>query len=284
MAVKGKIKRNDLDLFSGFNPLLAKIFTYWSDRIVKVEELDSFLQVVEKLNNHLKSSNVIVFFDHHYAFDALPIGLLLGNVLQYLSGVIVPYAIHLDMGVGREGQISIRYWFRTHLYRWFTNNIKDSSLNIEFLPVVREFEMETPRLRQLVDKKYRGINTKYIRSLIRGFSENRNGYMCFLTPFSGIGFPGKPTLHPQLYRSIDIVRSKISQDVSFYFAGAYPSWGAYRSYFAPLMSPHNIVIQGPFSIPKRDYEGACNFLSEKLKILREAAEFYPPDYSRILMK
>ena len=284
MSFYKKYKREDINVYSGFHPFWQWVLDFWSGHIVNVDNPDQFFTVIDDLNRDLEKNNVIVFFDHHYAFDAAPIGVLLANAIQNLRLAIVPYAVHLEMGVGRDGEFSLHYWFRTQMYRWFVSRVMQGDLEIRFLPVVREFEMETHRLRKIVDQSYKGINTNYIRSFIRGFSENQNGAMCFLSPFSGIGFPGKPTLHHQLFRSIEMVRAKTRNDVSFFITGAYPSWEAYRNYQAPLLTSHNIIIQGPFSLPGGNYDNACDNLSTKLEELRKAANFIPPDYSKILLK
>jgi hypothetical protein len=108
--------------------------------------------------------------------------------------------------------------------------------------------------------------------------------VCFLTPFSGIGFPEKPVLHPQLYRSINFVQSKINREVPCYLTGAYPNWTAYRNYLAPLLAQHYIVIRGPFTMKLGDYESSKVEIEAKISELRKAANFVPPDYDRILNK
>ena len=110
-----KIKRNDINVFSGFHPFWQRVLDYWSGHIVDVDNPDLFLSVINDLNHELKSNNVIVFFDHHYAFDAAPIGVFLATAILNLKQTIVPYAVHLEMGVGRDGEFSLHYWFRTHM-------------------------------------------------------------------------------------------------------------------------------------------------------------------------
>ena len=144
--------------------------------------------------------------------------------------------------------------------------------------------MDTPRLRKIVDQDFQGANPKYIRTFMRLFSKNNSGQVCFLTPFSGIAFPGKPALNSQLYRSVDLVQSASKNEISFYIAGAYPNWHAYRQYWAPLMSKHKIVVRGPFTLPVCDYETAQTIIKNELNSLRDEADFTPPDYDRILTK
>jgi hypothetical protein len=281
--VKGST-HNKLDVYSGFGRLSRWIFSKWENIVITIRKQDDFYPYVNKFNKQLKNGNVIIFFDHHYAFDALPLGLVLGKNVKYLSKALIPYAVHLDMGVGREGQKSFWYWLRTRSFQWFVRNIRNGHPEVHFMPVAREFEMESTRLRNIVQEKYQGINTHYIRTLIRFFSRKSYGNVCFLTPFSGIAFPGKQVLHPHLYRSIGLALSKKISSVEFYLAGAYPKWGAYQNYLAPLLSSHNIVMRGPFSFSLDDYDAASQLLEAKLIELRKTAKFDPPNYSRLQTK
>jgi hypothetical protein len=198
--------------------------------------------------------------------------------------MLIPYAVHLDMGVGREGEFSVRYMFRTLAFRWLVQNITKNNPEIILMPTVRSFEMDTPRIRKIVDRDFQNTNTKYLRTFMRVYSKNKCGQMCFLTPFSGVAFPGKPALHPQLYRSINLVQAASKTEVPFYFAGAYPDWHAYRQYYAPLMSKHKIAFRGPFALPVGDYCTAHTVVKNELNALRAEADFIPPDYDRILTK
>ncbi len=272
-----------IDIYSGYNPAIQKIMPYWRDRVTQINDIDTFFPVIESLNADLKSRNALFFFDHHYAFDAIPVGLAFARYIQNITGVIIPYAIHLDMGVGREGEFSIRYRLRTKAFHWFMRGIQHNP-SIQFLPVAREFEMNSPRMSKIVNEKFKGINTKYIRTLIREFSETSNGLLGFLTPFSGIGFPDKKALHPQLYRSVKMVLAKSQGEVPIYFAGAYPDWGAFQSYYAPLFTQHKLQIHGPFYLPPNDYSAAVEKVEFELAALRAAANFVPPDYDKLLLK
>lgn len=236
------------------------------------------------MNDDLKSNNVIVFFDHHYAFDAIPLGLALAQHIEFASGIIIPFSVHLEMGVGREGGPSLRYYFRTLAFKWFVGNIRKENSSIQFFPVVREFEKESPRLCKIVDERFSGVNTVYLKSFLREFGNNTSGTVCFLTPFSGIGFPDKPLLHAQLYRSVDLVQAKCGRRSPIYILGAYPSWKAYAHYYAPLLTEHNIVMRGPFELPQKDYQGAFEIMRSEMLQLRQEGEFVPPEYDKILKK
>jgi hypothetical protein len=275
---------HQIESFAGFNFIAMRILSYWEELVVKIKQPKDFFPAVKNLNRHLNTGNAIIFFDHHYAFDALPLGLALGKYVKEPCGVLIPYAIHLDMGVGRDGKFSSHYWFRTKLFQWFISNIRRGNPEVDFLPVAREFEMENARLRAIVEGKFSGINTKYLRTLIRFFNLRTAGQVCFITPFSGIAFPGKPVLHPQLYRSIRLALSKTENDIKYFLSGAYPNWKAYSNYYAPLLSRHNIVMKGPFSIPINDYQAAKSLLKMKLQELRDSANYEPPDYDRLLTK
>jgi hypothetical protein len=275
---------NETSFYSGFGLLSRKGLIAWKDYVIEFVDMDSTHTVMGDINHRLCSNNVIIFFDHHYAFDAVPLGLALGKYVESVQGVLIPYAVHLDMGVGRDGEFSFRYRFRTLAFHWLVRNIIRNNPTIHFLPVVRDFELERPRVREIVDREFRGANTKYLRTFIRLFSKNNCGQVCFLTPFSGIAFPGKPVLHPQLYRSINLVQSASKNDIPFYFVGAYPSWRAYKQYYAPLIAKHKIAVRGPFSLPVGDYKKAKTSIKNQLNSLRNETNFVPPDYDRILNK
>lgn len=272
------------DIYQGFGSLSRKALLYWKDRVVQYQRNGTLQAASDRMNADLQSNNLIIFFDHHYAFDAIPIGLALFQQIEYATGVIVPYSVHLEMGIGREGQPSLRYFMRTKAFRWFVGNIKNSNPGINFFPVVRDFETETPRISKIVDQRYSGVNTIYLRSFIREFSEHQAGKICFMTPFSGIGFPGKPILHPQLYRSVDLVQQKCGRRFPVYILGAYPGWDAYTNYLAPLMTEHLIVMRGPFYLPQKDYQTAYDQIALEIDNLREEGKFVAPDYDRILKK
>lgn len=272
------------DLYAEFGWLTRNVLISWKNYIITYNNLEATQAVVDEMNEYLLTGNAIVLFDHHYAFDALPLGLALGKHIKNVTGVVVPYAVHLDMGVGREGEFSLHYRLRTKAFHWFVGNIARGNQNIQFLPVEREFERDTPRLAKIVDENFLGINTRYLKTLIREFTETPAGQICFMTPFSGIGFPDKPLLHPNLYRSIDLLSSKSEEPIPIYLLGAYPSWRAFSSYYAPLMTQHMIDMRGPFNLPKKDYQAALGVMTDELTKLREMANFSPPDYDQILNK
>jgi len=271
-------------IFSGFNKVTREVLLAWKEFIIQFEDVESEEKTLMDMNKRLGSNNIVVFFDHHYAFDPIPMGLAFAKYVQNLKGLIIPYAVHLDMGVGRVGEFSIRYKSRTLVFEWFMRNIRRNNPNIQFLAVVREFEMETPRLREIVEAEYAGVNTKYIRTFAREFAQNDNGQACFLSPFSGIGFPGKPALHPQLHRSLKIAHGKAKNGVSYYLVGAYPSWEVQRQYYAPLFSKHTIIMRGPIDLPVKDYEESKDVMDVEIQKLRKQADFKPPDYDRLLTK
>jgi hypothetical protein len=275
---------SEAGVYAGFGSITRRVLVAWKNFVVEYEDLESTKSILNELSQQLRSQNAILFFDHHYAFDAIPLGLGLAKYIDTIQGLLIPYAAHLDMGVGREGEFSIRYKLRTSAFEWLVSNTTKNNFGVKFLPVVRSFEMDTPRIRKIVDQAYTGANPKYIKAFIRMFAKNQAGQVCFLTPFSGIAFPGKPALHPQLYRSINLVQTNCAQDIPFYFVGAYPSWHAYRQYFAPLLIKHKIAVRGPFSLPIKDYARAKSVVEDELHALREKADFVPPEYDRILKK
>jgi hypothetical protein len=271
-------------IFSGFGKISRALLIAWKNFIIQFDDTEINRTTLKDMSRRLRSSNIIVFFDHHYAFDAIPMGLAFGINVRSLRSLLIPYAVHLDMGVGRKGEFSVRYKSRTLVFSWFARSITKNNPSIRFMPTVREFEMETPRLREIVEGKYDDVNTKYIRTFVRIFSRNGTGQACFLSPFSGIGFPGKPALHPQLHRSVKLAHAKSKREISFYLVGAYPNWHAQRQYYAPLMSRHTIAMRGPIELPIKDYEKSRALMESEISQLRQQANFTLPDYDRILMK
>ncbi len=272
------------DLFAGFNLLARKILVGWRNRVVRIGDLPKFKSKIRDMNEHFKESNALILFDHHYAFDAIPLGFGLAQYVENVTGVLIPYSVHLEMGVGREGEFSPRYYARTLSFKWLTSHIYKSNPKIEFYPVVREFERDTPRISAIVDQRFSGVNTSYLKAFVRNFKKSAAGQVCFLTPFSGIGFPGKPLLHPQLYRSIDLVQEKCAKQFPIFMAGAYPSWDAFSNYLAPLMNEHFLVLSGPIYLPRNNYRAAYELIESEISELRTEANFSPPEYDRILKK
>jgi hypothetical protein len=95
-------------LYAGFNGISRRLLGYWKNSIVKIGDKETTLSTIADINDRLLRGNVITFFDHHYAFDALPVGLVLGQVIKNATGALIPYAVHLDMGVDPDGLPSLR--------------------------------------------------------------------------------------------------------------------------------------------------------------------------------
>ena len=284
MDEKSSAESGSIDLYTGFSPLSRQALSYWADKITSLGGEGDFFSALEGVNSTLLDGNLVMLFDHHYAFDAFPLALAMGGLVKNISSVILPYAVHLDMALGRGGEPSLRYRLRTRAFHWIKNHITRGNPQIHFYPVAREFELETPRLKTVVDKEYDGINTTYLKNFIRTFSDNPSGNISFLSPFAGIGFPDKPVLHPQLFRSIQMVRARSKHKISYCITGAYPDWGAYQSFIAPMLMQHRIVLSRLFHLPTGEYEEARDVVNSKLTELRRSAGFTPPDYEKILLK
>ena len=226
----------------------------------------------------------MIFFDHHYAFDALPIALTLGKKLRHATGALIPYAAHLDMGIDRNGLPSLRYKLRTLFFQQLTVKVRRANPNINILPVVRQFELESPKLKEIVDQKFSGANTKYLKTLTKYFPPKSSGRLCILSPTAGIAYPEKPVLHPQVYRSMDILHKKADRKLAFYFIGGYPGLRAHYHYLAPLLAKHTIVARGPFYLPINNYNQALVTVSSHLNQLRQAVQFTPPNYTQMNQK
>ena len=274
----------ETNLYAGFSNVTRHALKFWKNHIVKIGARRDTTTTLGEINRDLLTHNVVIFFDHHYAFDALPAALTLGHALDNITAALIPYAVHLDMGVDQEGLPSKRYRIRTKAFQWLTDNIHKSNHDVRFLPVAREFEMETPRIRAIVDEQFSGANLQYLKALIQFFEPQHVGRVCILSPMAGLALPGKPALHPQLYKSMKLLQTRWDQTLPFYLVGAYTRLKKDFHYFAPLLTRHTFVAEGPFTLPTDGYESASQVIAKHLEMLRAAANFIPPDYSRISRK
>jgi|GEM_PF-2792887 len=274
----------EASLYAGFNSFLRTALKYWRNFIIEIDQRVITQTTIQNINRHLTDGNSVVLFDHHYAFDAIPASLALSKMLSNVAGAIIPYAAHLDMGVDPEGLRSYRYRLRKFFFRQFIRTVQKVNSNIHLFPVVREFELETPRLKTIADKQFKGANIKYLKSLVQIFSHYQTGQLCILSPMGGIAFPEKPVLHPLVYRSMELVQAKYGEPIPFFFIGAYPQLRAHYHYYAPLLNRHTVVMRGPFYLPTITYQQAYATVDSHLRELRQIANFVPPDYSRIAHK
>lgn len=274
----------EADIYAGFGWLSRSVLVRWKDAIIRVATAGETPGALGRLDAALAEGNALVFIDHHYAFDALPIALGLGKVLRQVTGVMLPYAAHLDMRLDPQGYPSWRYRLRTRAWRWLVAGIQGGASAVTFLPIAREFELTNPRLKAVIDRDFDNSNTRYLKALLQMFTSHRTGQMWFLAPMAGLALPKRAVLNPQLYRSFDLVRSRSQAPMPCYFVGAYPRWDVHRNYFAPLLARHAIVARGPFELPTGDYEAARATIEGELTALRQQAKFTAPDYARIKHK
>jgi len=275
---------SERDLYRGFNPLAGAVLRWWKRWAVQVDPRPGTQGALRSLDTHLTVGNAVVFIDHHYAFDALPLALGLGGVLKQVHDVLIPYAAHLDMRVDPQGFPSLRYRLRTWAFHKLVQGIERGAPGVRFLPIARDFELANPRLSAILDQMHQGVNTRYLRALVEMFTQHPAGYALMLAPMAGLALPQKPVLHPQLYRSLEMVRSRYEAALPFYFVGAYPRWNVHINYFAPLLARHLLVALDRFELPRGDYDRATAAVAEQLRTLRQSAGFMEPDYSRIKHK
>jgi len=271
-------------VYAGFNPLARGLLRGWKEYILDFPDQSATVSALRDADDRLQRDNIVIFFDHHYAFDALPASLALGKTLQNIVAAILPYAVHLDMGVNPEGAPSIRYALRTRGFHWLMRNIREQNPSVEALGVVRAFELENPALREIVDEKFAGANQRYVRTFIERFTRYDHGLACVLSPMAGLAFPDRTPLDPSLYKLLDRVARRREQPLAYYFIGAYPSFHASRHYFAPLLTKHRFAARGPAELPADDYEAARDIVAHELRALREAGGFELPDYDRLRKK
>lgn len=274
----------ETDIYAGFDPISRPLLKLWQRWTVRVAPGPGTQAALAALDAQLTDGDAVVFIDHHYAFDALPLALGLGQALRRVTGVLIPYAAHLDMRVDPQGFPSLRYRLRTWAFHRLVRGITAGAPGVRFLPIAREFELNNPRLKAILDQWHPGINIRYLKALAEMFVKHPAGYVCMLAPMAGLALPHKPVLHPQLYRSLDMVQARYGRPLPFYFVGAYPRWNVHASYFAPLLARHIVVAQDRFSLPRGDYAAAAAVVADHLQALRRDAGFIPPDYSRIQHK
>lgn len=275
---------NKLDVYASFGPLTRKLLIFWLDRIVRFSDQKTASAVFADINQQLAHSHIILLFDHHYAFDAVPLMLTLARHIGPIFGALVPYAVSVDIGLNREGLPSIKYRIRSQAFLWLIRRVHKANPMIYYMPTVREFERETPRYNAIVERDYPNLNLKFVKKFLTLFTRQQVGSICVLSPMNGLAFPEKPVLHPQVYRTLDVVQRKVGTSLPCYLMGAYPNLKATYHYMAPLLSTHTLVTQESFYIPNEDYECALALVAEHLRQLRQAVGFTPLDYERISRK
>ncbi len=271
-------------LYASFNPIVRSILKYWNGKIAEVHQDNQTNATIQQLNEHLKTGNAVIFFDHHYTFDAIPVGLTLGKVLKNAHHALVPYAVHLEMGVNGEGKPTLRYHYRTKLFKWLVSKIQASNPSVHIKPVARSFEMKNDKMRAIVNKKYSGASLDYLQTFYDLFQGASNGLICVLSPIGGLALPEKPTLYDRLYKLMDGAQQSLNKPFQFYYVSAYPQLKSNFNYFAPMLTKHIFVARGPFELPSNDYEKANQLMTKEVNELRAAASFELPDYDKIKNK
>ncbi len=237
------------DVYRGFHPIPRWVLRVWKDLVVRLSEDDGTSAALEVIDTRLQTGNVVIFIDHHYAFDALPIALGLAKRLRQVDAVMLPYASHLDMRLDPEGYPSWRYRLRTWAWHWLVGGIRRGAPTVQFLPIAREFELNNPRLKAIVDDRYGHANTTYLKALVQMFSGHETGQVCFLAPTAGLALPTRAPLNPQLYRSMDLVQKAGQYGDPVLLRRRTPRWEVQRHYFSPLLARHQIVARGPSFCP-----------------------------------
>ncbi|MEM8527316.1 MAG: hypothetical protein AAGG68_21930 [Bacteroidota bacterium] len=272
------------NIYGAFHPIIRGILKFWNRKLTRVSQDDVTAETVKKLNQQLQTGNAIVFFDHHYAFDALPIGLTLGELLNCAKKALIPYAVHLDLGVDGAGQPSRRYRLRTKLFQWLIDRIQTSNPNIQIMPVARKFELQNERMKEMLGTDYRISNLDYHQNFIQSFKENESGFLCILSPIAGIAFPHKPILHERLYVLLEKLRAELPKELPLYYVSAYPRLKKEWHYHFPMLMRHDFLARGSFHLPYGDYEAANELMRSEVKKLRATANFELLNYEIIKNK
>ncbi len=82
----------EADIYAGFDWFSRLALIRWKDAILVVATGGETPDALASLDASLAHGGAIVFIDHHYAFDALPIGLGLARALRQATAVMIPYA------------------------------------------------------------------------------------------------------------------------------------------------------------------------------------------------
>lgn len=282
---KNQVENITVDsIYGAFHPIIRTILKFWNRKVTHVYQDPETRATIGRLNDQLAVGNAVVFFDHHYAFDALPVGLTLGDVLYNARKALIPYAVHLDLGVDGTGKPSRRYRVRTKLFQWIIQRIQSSNSNIKIMPVARKFELSNDQMRAMIGEGYKVSNTDYLQTFLQSFQENERGFLCILSPIAGLAFPHKPILHKQLYYLLDNMRNMLPKDVPFYYVSAYPRLKSKWQYYVPMLVRHDFLARGSFNLPKENYDAANHLMKQEVEQLRDTADFQLLDYELIKRK
>lgn len=271
-------------LYSSFHPIARSVLKYWNSQISEVHQDEQTAATVQHLNEYLKTGNAVIFFDHHYTFDAIPVGLTLGKLLKSAKHALVPYAVHLEMGVNGNGDPTLRYHYRTKLFKWLVGKVQESNPTIHIKPVARSFEMKNDKMRAIVNSKFEGVSLDYLQTFYQLFQECSSGLVCILSPIGGLALPERPTLYDRLYGLMDGAQQSLGKPFQFFYVSAYPQLKSNFNYFAPILTKHVFVARGPFELPSDDYDKANEFMTKEVNKLRSVANFELPDYDKIKNK
>lgn len=257
------------------------ILQVWLGRLAFTPELEHTQQTLDKMRHDATTRNIIVFFDHHYAFDAFPAAFELAGHLQNIHTVHMPYAVHLDMHRNKRGWLTPKYVFRSWAFKRLKNQVAESELNIVMKPVKRQFESDQPTLSRVADTIAPGCNLAYIKHLLAKFPEPQTGQMLLLAPMGGIAFPGKDLLDPTIYNILQKVQKKAGVSYPVYTIGGYPA-----HYRWPLITPHGFYATGPIEFETdTPHQLALSMVTQEINALRQIAGFtQPSDYSRLASK
>lgn len=269
---------------SGIDKVSRRTIKYWGDTITEVGLPEKTMEAICRLNDQLRTGNAIIFFDHHYAFDAVPACLVLEEHLTNLQAAIVPYAVHLELGVDPEGNPSTYYYWRSKSFNWFTESFESIEPDVHMLPVERDFERNNPRIKSLVDSEFPGANLKYIKQFKGLFNKHKSGLVCVQAPMAGLALPGKPLLNEQIYKLIESVQKRQDVDLPCYFVSAYPKMLSEYHYMAPLLTKHTFMADGPFMLPSGNYNAAQLRIEEMMYDLRGQLTYELPDHEKVQHK
>jgi len=178
---------NEQYILEKLSPPLRVMLWAWSRLFLQISKDQDTQRSLQSLNETILENKAVVFFDHHFPFDAIPAALSISKSLTTTKEVLAPYASYLEMGVTNEGKKNLYFQLRSAFFTWVKNKISNDEDRITLLPVVRSFEYRNPQMREIVKQRFRQSNVEYVSSLNEFFLDGKDsGKVCFLAPMAGL--------------------------------------------------------------------------------------------------
>lgn len=254
---------------------IRTLFWSWLQWLVRMSPDATTQQALQDIDTDLKQKNLLLFFDHQFAFDVVPTAMGLARHLENIERVLAPYAAYLELGVNDKGTKQGYHQWRSKMFTWARDRLQADPEMVQLMPVVRHFEARNPSMRAAVAQAHAESNTRWSQAVHDFFLDGPEaGSVCFLAPMAGLAKPDRPSLRASLYTTLNQVQQVSGQSVPFYIAGAYPHrlLPGLKPQSLPPAHRHTAYALGPFELPRDNYDQALNVVSEALHQLRAQAQ------------